>query len=163
MSKITVPDAPHLDTEREAEKLGEVRGAAPRRLPALDAAFLARIYRSMAWFGAILLVLLATGLKSAPATASVAGGLLLAALLLRAQEVSVRALMRPQEQLAGFDARLILAFLLPLKFVLMAAALFALNAFGLIRPEFLALGFFAGQTVIVGKVAGLMLSRAAKS
>ncbi len=163
MSKILVPEAPHLEVAaRETDKVSGASAAQTKGFPALDAAFLGRIYRSMAWFGTVLIALLALGHKGVPATVSFAGGVLLAALLLRAQEIGVRSLMRPSEQLGGFDARLILVFLLPLKFVLMAGALFVLNAFGLIRPGFLALGFFAGQLVIVAKVAGLMVSRAVK-
>lgn len=160
MSKILVPEAP-VAAQNE-RKSGAVRASASKTSP-LDAAFLSRIYRSMAWFGAILVALLAIGLRNAPVTVSFAGGIVLAALLLRTQEVAVRALMRPKEQLGGFDARLILVFALPLKFVVMGAALFALNYFGLIRAGFLALGFFAGQLVIVAKVAGWMIQRAAKS
>ncbi len=160
MSKILVPPAPIA--ARESEKSGEAQASASKTSSPLDAAFLGRIYRSMLWFGAVLVVLVALGLKSAPATTSYAAGLVLAALLLRTQELAVRALMRPKEQLGGFDARLILVLLLPLKFVLMAAALFALNYFGLIQAAYLALGFFAGQLVIVAKVAGWMLARAAK-
>jgi hypothetical protein len=159
MSKILVPPAPVA--ARGSENSGDVRASASKSSP-LDAAFLSRIYRSMLWFGLVLTVLVGLGLKSAPATTSFAAGLVLAALLLRTQELAVRALMRPKEQLGGFDARLILVLLLPLKFVLMAVALFALNYFGLIQAAYLALGFFAGQLVIVAKVAGWMLARAAK-
>ena len=157
MSKILVPEAPVVIGS--SQQSDEARVAAPSPL---DAAFIGRIYRSMAWFGATLIVLIALGLKQIPATTSFAGGVLLAALLLRAHEVGVRALMRPKEQLGGFDSRLILVFLLPLKFALMAAALWAMNHFGLIEAPFLALGFFAGQLVIVAKVAGWMLNRAVK-
>ena len=160
MSKILVPDAPQIPTmERGHKKSGDVSAVAPKKQSPLDAAFLSRIYRSMFWFGAILVVLVALGIKSAPATISFASGVLLAALLLRAQEIGVRALMRPSEQLAGFDARLILVVLLPLKFIVMAGALYALNYFGLILPAFLAMGFFAGQLVIVAKVIGWAMTR----
>jgi hypothetical protein len=160
MSKFLVPEAPVAS--RQGKQLSDVRASASKTISPLDAAFLSRIYRSMAWFGVVLIVLTAFGLNSLPATSSFAAGIVLAALLLRTQELAVRALMRPKEQLGGFDARLILVLLLPLKFVLMAAALFALNYFGLIQAAYLALGFFAGQLVIVAKVAGWMLARAAK-
>ncbi len=160
MSKILVPDAPQLPiVERGHKKSGDVSAVAPKKQSLLDAAFLSRIYRSMAWFGAILIVLVALGIQTAPATISFASGILLAALLLRAQEIGVRALMRPSEQLGGFDARLILVFLLPLKFVLMAGALYALSYFRLVLPAFLAVGFFAGQLVIVAKVVGWAMTR----
>ncbi len=164
MSKILVPAAPDVEfSARASEKSGEARTSAPKAQSPLDAAFLARIYRSMAWFGAVLVVLAALGTKNGAIVASLASGLVLAALLLRAHEIGVRALMRPKEQLGGFDARLILALLLPLKFVLIVAVLAVLNGFGLILPAILALGFFAGQLVIVAKVVGWMLTRAAKN
>lgn len=162
MSKILVPTAPNI--ERAAtEKSAEMRASASKIASPLDAAFLSRIYRSMLWFGAVLTILAAFGSQSGAVVASLVSGLVLAALLLRAHEIGVRALMRPQEQLGGFDARLILVLLLPLKFVLMVGALAALNHFGLILPAIVVLGFFAGQLVIVAKVAGWMLTRAAKS
>lgn len=159
MSKILVPEAPQTQIPpRSIENSVPARMVAPK-MSALDAAFLARIYRSMAWFGAVLIVLVALGTQSTPVTASFASGILLAAFLLRAQEIGVRALLRPSEQLGGFDARLILIFALPLKFVLMAGALYALHYFGLILPALLALGFFAGQLVIVAKVIGWAMTR----
>ncbi|MBW3637405.1 MAG: hypothetical protein KY445_13230 [Armatimonadetes bacterium] len=161
MSKILVPAAPTL--EPAARQSGEERASASKTQSPLDAAFLGRIYRSMAWFGVVLVVLAALGTKNGAIVASLTSGLVLAALLLRAQEIGVRALMRPSEQLGGFDARLILILLLPLKFVLIVGVLAALNYFGLILPAILALGFFAGQLVIVAKVVGWMLTRAAKN
>ncbi len=164
MSKILVPEAPQIPiATREVEKSAGARVVASKPLSPLDAAFLARIYRSMAWFGAVLVVLVAFGLQSVPLAASFAGGVVLAAFLLRVQEIAVRAIMRPAQQMGGMDARLFLILLLPLKFVLMVAALAALNYFGMIRPAFLAIGFFAGQLVIVAKVVGWMMSRAAKN
>ncbi|PQV64709.1 hypothetical protein B1R32_104208 [Abditibacterium utsteinense] len=163
MSKILVPDAPQLPiSARGDKKSGNVSVVAPKSQSPLDAAFLSRIYRSMLWFGAILVILMALGFKTAPTVVSFASGVLLAALLLRAQEIGVRALMRPSEQLGGFDARLILVVLLPLKFVVMAGALYALDHFGLILPAFLAIGFFAGQCVIVAKVIGWAMTRKSK-
>lgn len=161
MSKILVPDAPQVHIpSRRAEKSngGRVVSTSP-----LDAAFLARIYRSMAWFGVVLTVLIALGFRDAALTASFAGGVLLAAFLLRAQEIGVRALMRPAAQMGGMDARLFMLFLLPIKFLLLIGALATLNYFGMIRPALLAAGFFAGQLVIVAKVVGWMLARAAKN
>lgn len=164
MSKILVPEAPQLPiSARGDKKPGDAPTVALKSQSPLDAAFLARIYRSMAWFGAILVVLVGLGLQSVPLAASFAGGIVLAAFLLRAQEIAVRAIMRPAAQMGGMDARVFLVFLLPLKFVLMVGMLAALNYFGMIRPAFLAMGFFAGQLVIVAKVVGWMAARAAKN
>jgi hypothetical protein len=134
----------------------ETVASASKRATPLDAAFLSRVYRSMLWFGIVLTLLIALAQKEVAAVTSFVGGMLLAALLLRAQELLVRSALRPKEQLGGMDARLIVVLALPLKFVLVAAALAALNAFGLIRPAILALGFFAAQLVIVAKVVGWM-------
>lgn len=164
MSKIMVPPAPQVEFKQGAnEKSGDVRASASKTSSPLDAAFLHRIYRSMLWFGVVLTILAALGLKSWPTVSSLVAGMVLAAALLRVQEIGVRALMRPSEQLGGMDARLFLVLLLPLKFILMVVALGTLNYFHLILPGYLALGFFAGQLVIVAKVAGWMATRAAKS
>lgn len=163
MSKIAVPAAPTVELKARDEQSGEMRASASKTLSPLDAAFLSRVYRSMAWFGAVITVLAVVGTRSAPVVSSLLAGLVLAALLLRAQEVGVRTLMRPASQLGGLDARLILVLVLPLKFLVLGGALFALQSFGLIDPGVLALGFFAGQLVIVAKVAGLMLARAVKN
>lgn len=162
MSKILVPPAPQGELTLGAEKSGDVRASASKTSSPLDAAFLGRIYRSMLWFGVVLTILAAYGLKSWPATTSFVAGIVLAAVLLRAQEIGVRALMRPAEKMGGMDARLFLVLLLPLKFVVMVVALATLNYFKLIAPAYLAIGFFAGQLVIVAKVVGWMMTRAAQ-
>ena len=157
MSKTAVPSAPMGKIGANASEKARPKIGSP-----LDAAFLARIYRSMLWFGLVITILAAFGTKSAAIASSVVAGLFLAAALLRVQEIGVRALMRPAEQIGGFDARLLMVLLLPLKFVVIVAALVTLNYFKLIVPGALALGFFAGQLVIVAKVAGWMMVRAAQ-
>lgn len=142
-------------TESPETNRGTAAPASKRATP-LDAAFLSRVYRSMLWFGIVLTLLVALAQKEVAAATSFVGGMLLAALLLRAQEILVRGALRPKEQLGGMDARLIVVLALPLKFVLVAAALAGLNALGLIRPAMLAAGFFAAQLVIVAKVVGWM-------
>jgi hypothetical protein len=161
MSKFAVPSAPHLEMEARTEKQsGDVRASASKTSSPLDAAFLGRIYRSMLWFGVVVTVLAAIASKNAAVVSSLVAGLVLAAVLLRAQEIGVRALMRPATQMGGMDARLFLVLLLPLKFILIVGMLAALNYFRLIQPIILTVGFFAGQVVIVGKLAGWMLVRA---
>ncbi|HEX8464897.1 MAG TPA: hypothetical protein VF627_09805 [Abditibacterium sp.] len=159
MSKFSVPSAPV--SQLGGAKSGESAAASKTQSP-LDAAFLSRIYRSMLWFGVVVTILAAFGSKSAAVTSSLVAGLVLAAVLLRAQEISVRALMRPAQQMGGMDARLFLVLLLPLKFILVVVVLATMNYFRLIEPAALALGFFAGQVVLVSKVAGWMLTRALK-
>ena len=90
---------------------------------------------------------------------SFVGGLILAAVLLRSQEVSVRALLQPREKMMGMDARLAMVLLLPVKFVAVVLALVVFKALGLLQPIPLALGFFAGNLVLVAKFVGWMWAR----
>ena len=139
--------APRLETKREI--------ASP-----LEAAFIARVYRSMAWFGALCAVLAAWAFPDAPGLGSFVGGLVLAGAMLRVQEVGVRALLQPKDKLFGMDAKLAMVLLLPLKFVALVLALVFFNALGWLRPGPLALGFFAAQLVLVAKFFGWLLARA---
>ena len=132
---------------------------APNALSPLDAAFLGRIYKSMLWFGAIVCLVMAFALKTAPAIGSFIGGYILAVVLLRVHEVSIRGILRPKNELGGLDARLLVVLLLPLKFVLIAAVLMGWNLTGTLQPAPLAGGFFAAQLVIVAKVVGWLLAK----
>lgn len=132
--------------------------AAARKPAKLDGAFLARVYRSMLWFGLLLTVLVGSASKQVPPAVSLAAGVALAALLLRTQEVLVGAVMRPKSETAGIDARLLMALTLPLKYIIVIGSLFALDHFQLIKPMYLGIGFFAGQLVIIAKVAGVVLA-----
>jgi hypothetical protein len=160
MSKILVPSPPLPASETTTKKTG---GKSVTEIGSpLDAAFISRIYRSMLWFGAVITVLTASGLRSPAAVSSIVAGLVLAAVLLRAQEIATRALLRPASKLGGMDAKLFMVLLLPVKFIVIVVALATLNYFKLIVPGYLALGFFAGQLVIVAKVFGWMIARATK-
>ena len=155
MKNLTIPPAPIAATPPRAKpKLTQAAPTSP-----LDAAFIARVYRSMLWFGLICTFMAAFAFKTGPAVASFAGGLVLAAVLLRGQEVAVRSMLQPQEKMMGMDPRLAMVLLLPLKFVAVVAVLVAFNALGWLRPAPLALGFFAANLVLIAKFAGWMLTR----
>ena len=154
MKNLTIPPAPANATRPKPQS--------PPDAPTspLDAAFVARVYRSMLWFGLLCTLLAAFAFPTVAGTGSFIGGLLLAALLLRGQEVAVRTMLRPTDKMMGMDARLAMVLLLPLKFVAVVAALVAFNALGVLRPGPLALGFFAAQLVLVAKFIGWMMNRA---
>ena len=158
MKNLTIPPAPVDAARPKTQSQSQAKFAAPAS--PLDAAFVARVYRSMLWFGIVCTVLAAFAFPSAAGVGSFAGGLLLSAVLLRSQEVSVRALLQPREKLMGMDARLAMVLLLPVKFVGVVLVLVVFNALGLLKPGPLALGFTAGMLVLIGKFAGWMLMRA---
>ena len=154
MKNLTIPPAPVAATPPRSQPKPQVAPASP-----LDAAFIARVYRTMLWFGLICTAMAAFAFKTGPAVASFVGGLVLAAVLLRGQEVAVRSMLQPQEKMMGMDPRLAMVLLLPLKFVAVVAVLVAFNALGWLRPAPLALGFFAANLVLIAKFAGWMLTR----
>ncbi len=157
MKNLTIPPAPVEVARPKSQQSGAPARAA---LSPLEPAFIGRIYRSMLWFGAVCTLLAAFALKGDGAgIGSFVGGLVLAAVLLRSQEVSVRSLLQPKEKLMGMDARLAMVLLLPFKFVAVVLALVVFNALGLLRPALLALGFTAGMSVLVAKFAGWWLMR----
>ena len=157
--KVSIPPPPVASSTKRVETSAP---SSTKPLPPIDAAFLKRTYRSMLWFGIAITVLAAFGWgQNFAATGSFIGGLILAATLLRVQEVSLRSILRPKEQLAGFDARLLVVMLLPLKFLAIGGVLWAADASGFLRPGPLALGFFAAQLVLVAKIAGWMMARRA--
>lgn len=124
-----------------------------------DAAFLRRVYRAMLVFGFVLALLTAFGSHSATATGSFVGGMLLAALLLRSQEIAVRGMLRPTSEIGGFDAKPWMLLALPLKFLGIGAVLWIANSQGWLRVAPFAVGFFAGQLVLLCQVAGWLLKR----
>lgn len=155
MSQFTVPSAPvpgYVSAVSSSVKTPE----SPLRRAQLDPAFIGRIYRSMLWFGLVMTLLLVPVWHSYGGTFSFAAGLVLAALLLRTQEVVVRAVLRTPTGAGGLDSRLLLVLLLPLKYLVVIAVLGVALAYHWLRPEALAAGFFAGQLVLVAKVIGWM-------
>ena len=160
MSKIFVPEAPNVEIAAP-QPLGEVRMEAPKNASPLDAAFLARIYRSMLWFGAFLTLLSAPILGSVLGVWSFAAGIGLAAVMLKAQEFFVRAVLRPKNE-SGLDARVAAALLMPLKIALIAAVLGALLFKGWLLLGPLSAGFFSGHVVVLAKLAGRWMPRGAR-
>lgn len=153
MKNLTIPPAP-VDAAPRTKPQPQAAPTSP-----LDASFIARVYRSMLWFGLVCTAMAAFAFQSGPEIVSFVGGLVLAAVLLRGQEVAVRSMLQPQDKMMGMDPRLAMVLLLPLKFVGVVAVLVAFNALGWLRPAPLALGFFAANLVLVAKFAGWMLTR----
>ncbi len=164
MKNLTIPPAPvgaarpKPQTQTKPSVPGRAQAASP-----LDAAFVGRVYRSMLWFGIVCTVLAAFAFQDVAGVGSFVGGLVLSAVLLRSQEVSVRALLQPREKLMGLDARLAMVLLLPVKFIGVVLILVVFNALGLLKPGPLALGFTAGMLVLVAKFVGWMMVRARKN
>ena len=157
MKNLTIPPAPVGATRPKTQAQTSARSQAATS--PLDAAFVARVYRSMLWFGMVCTLLAAFAFKDAAAIGSFVGGLVLSALLLRSQEMSVRSLLQPKEKLLGMDARLAMVLLLPVKFIGVVLVLIVFNALGLLKPGPLALGFTAGMLVLVAKFFGWMIMR----
>lgn len=162
MRDVVVPPAPTTQAAPPAQPEQQTTSEpkkAPRTSSPLDAHFLSRVYRSMAITGVIATALAYFLWSSAAHLSSFAGGYFLALLLLRAQEVVVRGLLRPKEQLAGMDPRLGVLLLLPLKFVAVAAVLVAFNMSGFLKPIPMAAGFFVAQLVVIARVIGWTMTR----
>ena len=157
MKNLTIPPAPVGAARPKPQTQGRAEVGAPAS--PLDPAFIARVYRSMLWFGIVGTALAAFAFQSAAGVGSFVGGLVLSAVLLRSQEISVRSLLQPHEKMMGLDARLAMVLLLPLKFVAVVLVLVVFNALGLLQPGPLALGFSAGILVLLAKFAGWMLMR----
>lgn len=149
---ISVPPPPLPPRQpKPAQPIRKTPLAAP-----LDAAFLARTYITTLWFGAIW-TMLAWGITQSPkATGSFAGGLFLGALLLKSQEIFVRRVLAPRGKTEGADlfARIPIAVLLPLKYIIVALAFGFLLERGWLHPIALAFGFLTQQVVIISKVIG---------
>lgn len=151
-----VPPAPVIAQGDEKPKTSS---SAPKVLSPFDAAFLRRVYRSMLLFGILMTVLAAYGFGTGTAAGSFVGGMLLAAVMLRGQEVAVRSMLRPASQTGGFDTKLLVVLLLPLKFIVIGGLLWGANAMNLLKLAPFALGFFAAQLILLCQVAGWLLSR----
>lgn len=170
MSKINIPAAPQPVWTQETGRSEQTNAQRPlhnqsptasKPLAPLDAAFLGRTYGTMLWFGT-LLTLCAYALTASLLMAfSFAGGALLAALLLKSQEVFVRRVLRPKDGPAyeGWDARIPLFVLLPGKYILIAATFGFLIARHLLHPIGFTAGFMAIQTAIIAKVMGYMMAQ----
>lgn len=156
--KTLVPPPPLFGAPGEEKPKTQIQ-AAPKTQSPFDAAFLRRVYRAMLVFGALLTLLVAFGLKSVPATGSFVGGMILAALMLRAQEIAVRSMLRPATETGGFDTKLLMLLALPLKFLGIGTLLWLANSQDWLQIAPFAVGFFAGQLVLLCQVAGWLLKR----
>ena len=154
--KTLVPPAPIGATSEEKPKREAV---APKVKSPFDAAFLRRVYRSMLIFGIPMTVLAAYWTRSAIGIGSFVAGMLLAALMLRVQEVSIRGALRPASEMQGFDAKLLMVLLLPVKFLLIGGLVYGANVLGLLEVAPFGLGFFAGQLVLLCQVVGWLIGR----
>ena len=171
MKKYSVPAAPQPSFGNAPANLNptNLQQPAPQRTASssktvapLDAAFLRRTYRTCAWMGP-LLTLCAYAISSGSfiVTGSFAAGALLAALLLKSQEIFVRRVLRPKGSTAyaGWDKRIPLPLLLFLKYSLIAAAMCFLLRAQVITPAGFATGFMMMQLVVVARAMGRLLSR----
>lgn len=122
----------------------------------LDAAFLGRTYVTTLWLGFIWTLLAWSITQSPKATGSFAGGLFLGALLLKSQEIFVRRVLSPRSKADSPDilARIPIALLLPVKYIVIGLAFGILIECGWLHPIALAAGFLTQQVVIISKVIG---------
>src|SRR3712207_1310259 len=128
-----VPPAPQPDFELPATPTpGEktVNSASPKKL---DLNFISRIYPTLLWSGSILSLCAAPLWGNAVAAGSFAGGIALAGLLLKAQELVFRRLGRVSRGQASAMAVLFIA-LAPLKLGVVIGLLWLLHNMGLIAP-----------------------------
>ena len=169
MNKFTVPAAPQPTFKEVGNSIqtgsqrrrSQPAAMASKPLAPLDAAFLGRVYGTMLWFGTLLTLCCYALTASWMIMGSFAGGALLAALLLKSQEIFVRRVIRPKDAPAytGWDARLPLYILLPGKYILIAVAFSTLINRHLLHPIGFTAGFIVIQTAIVAKVMGYMLAQ----
>ncbi len=156
--KTLVP--PPLFGNATGDEKPNIIRTAPKASSLFDADFLRRVYRSMLLFGIVMTVLAAFAFPTAAGTGSFVGGMLLAAILLRAQEMSARSMLRPTSETGGLDAKLLMVLLLPLKFIAVGIVLWIANSAGVLKLAPFGLGFFAAQLILLCQVAGLLLRRA---
>ncbi|MBV9868295.1 MAG: hypothetical protein JO316_23315 [Abitibacteriaceae bacterium] len=168
MSKITIPAPPQPTLKNAAGGSDQTKSQrlrpqplvmASKPLAPLDAAFLSRTYGTMLWFGTLLALCAYTLTSSILITGSFAAGALLAALLLKSQELFVRRILRPKDSAPyqGWDARFPLAVLLPAKYILIGTAFALLISRHLLHPIGFTAGFMAVQTAIIAKIFGYMI------
>lgn len=155
--KTLVP--PPLFGNATGDEKPNIIRTAPKGQSPFDAAFLRRVYRSMLLFGIVMTVLAGFAFPTAAGVGSFIGGMVLAAIMLRAQEVSVRSMLKPSSQTGGMEGKLLIVLLLPIKFLAIGALLWFVNSRGWLQLAPFGLGFFAAQLVLGCQVAGLLLRR----
>jgi hypothetical protein len=169
MKTPSIPPVPLASWEREAPRTTDnserVSSSASTSLAPLDAAFLSRTFGTIAWFGLVFSGLVYAATASISAALSSVAGAVLGALLLKSQEIIVRRILRPKSAPAyeGWDRRIPLWVLLPVKYVLVTLAMGLGFHFHLLLPAFVGAGFIAVQFVLTAKVAGRILSGRVRS
>lgn len=170
MSKIIIPAPPQPmfsgvvggSGQTQAQRLlPQPHLTASKPLAPLDAAFLSRAYGTILWFGTLLALCVYTLTLSTLITGSFAGGALVAALLLKSQELWAGRIMRPDSKLArrGGDARFLLVGLLAVKCVLLGIVFAFLLHFHLLHPIGFTAGFMAAQIALIAKIFGYMIAQ----
>ena len=169
MNKHSVPAAPQPSfgrgpTNSNSSNLqrpaAQRSASASKPLAPLDAAFLSRTYVTAVWFGTILTLSVYGYFGSFLITCSFAGGVALAALLLKSQEIFVRRTLRPKgsEPYQGWDAKIPVLLLVALKYIVVGAAFAFLLNRQLMNPLALIAGFLTLQVVIFSKVASRLIA-----
>jgi len=170
MNKYSVPAAPQPsfgrgttdpNSSQQQRSALQRSSSASKPLAPLDAAFLSRTYVTTIWFGTILTLCVYGVWQSFQIMYSFAGGIALAALLLKSQEIFVRRTIRPKnsEPYQGWDTRIPVLLLLPLKYIVVGAAFSLLLGHQLLNPLACVAGFLTLQIVIFAKIAGRLMAR----
>lgn len=174
-SRVPPPPVPQPPPVAEEKQSPSRKQKHPPLETPLDAAFIQRIYVTTFYLG-LIWTACAWGLtRSAAATGSFVGGLLLGALLLKSQELFVRLLIAPrvdavaeQEQTEkngrwrGWLTRVPVALMLPLKYGLVGLAFSVVIARDWLHPGAMIIGFLTVQVVILSKVVGRVIDNRLK-
>ncbi len=167
MKSNLVPPAPLPSWETQAPRVpdnGDKSSASTSFTP-LDAAFLSRTFVTIGWFGSLLAVFTYIATASIGAAFSFAAGAWMAALLLKSQEILVRRLLRSKSAppYDGWDRKIPLWVLLPLKYVVVVGALGWGVSSHLLLPMYFCGGFGAAQVAMIAKVLGRFLNGRVRS
>jgi len=148
---VPAPPQPRKRASVPVEAKPKTRLAAP-----LDAEFLGRTYITTLWMGTVFSICAWGITRSYIATGSFLWGALLGALLLKSQEIFVRRVIAPRSGIVAgsWDARIPIAVLLPLKYILIGLTFSFLISRNWLHPIAFTIGFLMEQVVIVSKVIG---------
>ncbi len=159
-TRIPDPPQPKERAPIVAEAKSKSRLAAP-----LDAQFLGRTYVTTLWMGLVFSICAWGITRSYIATGSFVWGALLGALLLKSQEIFVRRVIAPRSGIVegSWDARIPIAVLLPLKYILIGLTFSFLINRNWLNPIAFTVGFLMEQVVIFSKVIGRSAANNLKS
>jgi len=159
MTNPTVPPPP-LDIWTPIPTAAQSAGAtAVEHVAPLDLAFLKRTYTTTLWLGGLFALCAYGVFHSVVALGSFAGGVVLGALLLKAQESLVRRAFKPRgTTYRGWDSAIPLWIVVPLKYAAVGAAFSVLLSQQLLHGPALVMGLFMVQVVIVARLAGRILA-----